>query len=462
MTAAYKASGAGAITITSGAALTPAIPAGTVAGDLLVAPVFYGGTAAAPDTPSGWDPWLAAQNMDTPATNGRVWLFRKKAVGGDAAPAFGTQAVTVPRRARVHSFSGALDDTVANMCGGLSFAIGTTTPLTDTGVTTGADAEDYLCVQVILGADDTLAPGAMTGETGGDWTIPAGFTAFTSTTGTPDTWMGLQTAVVAPSTTINGGSATTVAGDPWGVFGFYIRSRPPRDTAPTMVDSSEVANWFSSTTPRSAGSVSWQAGDIVVVHGGTANDGSILGTPTVAGLTFALVNSIGALNTCNSYVWAAEAASNGSGAIQGTRTGTVDNWGIAVEVWRGSDGVGANAVEESTTKTLSLTRTDDKSAVSYGGFDFSASSAAATWTPSGQTVIESSGDDVSYGIHIAHWGDQGAAGPTSYGVSSASTGNFAKVVVEILGTIGGAVDARPRGHRSPAVQRRIPRRASYV
>ena len=209
-------------------------------------------------------------------------------------------------------------------------------------------------------------------------------------------------------------------------------------TPPTLVASAEVANWQLTTSPRSvSSSVSWETGDVVIVHGGTADLGLTLNTPTVAGLTFSLVvSSAGGSNSCRSYVWSATAASTGSGTIQGSSSGAGVTWGIAVEVWRGSDGIGNNAPDTSTTKTVSLTRGFDNSAVSYGGFDWSASSAAATWTPSGQTVIESAGDDTNYAIHVAYWGDQGAAGATSYGISSASSGSFAKVAVEIKGLTG--------------------------
>jgi hypothetical protein len=217
-------------------------------------------------------------------------------------------------------------------------------------------------------------------------------------------------------------------------------------TPPTVTGTAEVANWQLSTTPRSvSSSVSWETGDVIIVHGGVADDGDSLATPTVAGLTFALVlESVPNADSCRSYVWAATAASPGSGTVEGSKPGGGSTtWGIAVEVWHGTDGVGNSATNTSTTKTVSLTRGFENSGVSYGGFDWSASSAAATWTPSGQTVIESSGDDTNYGIHVAYWGDQGAAGATSYGISSASSGDFAKVAVEVKGTAGAPAVAIP-------------------
>jgi hypothetical protein len=234
MTAAYgSVSATPALTATSGAACTPTIPPSTVAGDLLIAHVFYGGSTAAPDTPANWTLLDGPRSLDTPATNGRVWVFGKIAVGSDAAPAFGTQAVTTPRRAIVYRFTGVLSDTVSNVVGGFGFAgPASTATIADVGVTTGSDTSNYLACQLVAVADDN-AVGSFTGETGGDWTEAVA--EFTGTTGTPDTCLQLQTAVVAPSTTINGGTFVMSAGDPWGVVGFYIRSDPTQNITPAAV-----------------------------------------------------------------------------------------------------------------------------------------------------------------------------------------------------------------------------------
>jgi hypothetical protein len=234
MTAAYgSVSATPALTATSGAACTPTIPPSTVAGDLLIAHVFYGGSTTAPDTPANWTLLDGPRSLDTPATNGRVWVFGKIAVGSDAAPAFGTQAVTTPRRAIVYRFTGVLPDTVSNVVGGFGFAgPASTATIADVGVTTGSDTVNYLACQLVAVADDN-AVGSFTGETGGDWTEAVA--EFTGTTGTPDTCLQLQTAVVAPSTTINGGTFVMSAGDPWGVVGFYIRSDPTQNITPAAV-----------------------------------------------------------------------------------------------------------------------------------------------------------------------------------------------------------------------------------
>jgi len=450
VTAAFQAAGTGVLTATSGAACTPGNPAGIVAGNALIAHVFYGGSTTSPDTPTDWSLLDGPRDLSTPATNGRVWVYGKKAVGGDAAPAFGTQAVTTPRRARVYRFDGVLDDTIANMVGGFDYATGTSAAVSDTGVTTGADAQDYLAVNfVAISENPTIGP--FTGETGGDWTEAVA--EFTGTTGTPDTCMQIQTAVVAPSTTINGGTVTPSTTNPWGVVGFYIRSAVPKTTAATLAETPAESTWTGTGTSKStstggngSGTVSWQAGDTVYVFGATAQASSTtLGTPTHSGANlpaFAAVGAaVGSGAQCWAHTWSAVATGSGSSVISETATSSADPWGIIAWVVRGSDGTGTRASDVSAAKTVSLTRSDAHSLVFDIIADYAAGSATLTWTPSGQTQREATQDAGLYTVGVADWGDQGSAGATSYGVSAGfdATGPLTKIALEILGTVGGDV-----------------------
>jgi hypothetical protein len=216
---AFRAAGAGVLTATSGAACTPAIPAGGSAGELLIAHVFYGGSTAAPSTPAGWTLLDGPQSLNTPGTNGRTWVFGKVAAGGDANPAFGTQAVTTPRRARVYAFVNPRSDSIANIVGGFGFdGPASSSTVSDVGVTTPED--NCVAVNLIAISDDNTI-GSFTGESGGNW--GEAVAEFTGTTGTPDTCMQIQTAYMATAGTINGGTVTQSAADPWGNTGFYIR-----------------------------------------------------------------------------------------------------------------------------------------------------------------------------------------------------------------------------------------------
>jgi hypothetical protein len=218
----FVGAGAGALTATSGAALTPANPAGIDAGDLLIAHVFYGGSTAAPNTPTDWTLLDGPRSLNTPGTNGRAWVFGKKAVGGDANPAFGTQAVTTPRRARVYAWHGVRDDTVANIVGGFGFAgPASSSTISDVGVTTIDD--NAMAIQLLAIADDNAMSTGWSGGSGGPWPDTPVVTAFTGTTGTPDTHMACYQFLKAAAGTIDGYSRTQSAADPWGIVGFYIR-----------------------------------------------------------------------------------------------------------------------------------------------------------------------------------------------------------------------------------------------
>lgn len=206
-------------------------------------------------------------------------------------------------------------------------------------------------------------------------------------------------------------------------------------TPPTIVSTTKIASWQSTTTPRSTPSVSWLAGDRIIVIGGVGDETSTLAVPTATGLTFtqeAFTNN-GSGNFCDAWVWEAVAGSSGSSTINGSRTSGGSGWGLAVIVARDSDGVSATAVNTSTTKTVSLTRDEAESAVCYGGFDWSASSATATFTPAVDTSVHNAKEGSSYSVHIGLWTDEDAAGSTAYGVTSTSTGSYAKIAFEILG-----------------------------
>lgn len=205
---------------------------------------------------------------------------------------------------------------------------------------------------------------------------------------------------------------------------------------PTLVDSDEVSDWQGTGTSKSTGSVSWQTGDRIIVIGGIGDESSTLGTPTASGLSFSLLaltnNPSG--NFCDAWVWMATAGSNGSGVINGSKTSGGSGWGLFVIVVRGSEGTATEAVNTSTTKTISLNRSQAESAVLYCAFDWSASSATATFTPGGAISLKNEKEGSSYTCHIGYWPDQDAAGSTNYGVTSSSSGSFAKIAIEILGT----------------------------
>lgn len=220
MAITYKSQGAGVSTETSGAALSPLCPATVDAGDILIAHVFWEGTATAPSTPGGWDLLDGPELIET--TIARHWLFGKIADGSEdgAAVAFGSPAVTTQRAARVYSFAGRVSGTITELVRGFAHLSHNTDPQMPTVSTTVAGA---LAVAVVA-QNDNNAFANPTGESGGDWVLAvAEYTAAL----TPGFSIGICTATPTGNPgTISGGAMAT-ANDPCGVIGFEIRDQVP-------------------------------------------------------------------------------------------------------------------------------------------------------------------------------------------------------------------------------------------
>lgn len=220
--------------------------------------------------------------------------------------------------------------------------------------------------------------------------------------------------------------------------------------APTPIAYSE-SNWGVGTAKATA-SFTWQTGDRFVILGFTEDNGGTLTTPstTGSGLSFAALagTPTNIAGTCKAFGWTAAATANGSGTITSTAGGAFG--GIAVWQYRGSDGVATPTLNASTTKTVSVLRGQNNSAVVFAAGDFSGVAVTGySYTPAGATDrhTESFGS-IHYSIYVADWGDQGAAGTTAYGITgTSSTGNHNKIAVEVFGSAAAAA-ARPPQIRS--------------
>lgn len=216
--------------------------------------------------------------------------------------------------------------------------------------------------------------------------------------------------------------------------------------APALVSSSVSTFSDSYTTDESAGSVSWEAGDIVLVWGSISNNNSgfTLSTPTVTGLTFSLATSVNVNNDNNDtqqYLWSATAAGSGSGAIACVTNGASGTLraGIAVQVWRGSDGLGTPVtIDGSTAKTISVTTTQANSVVMWGMSDWNqVGDATVTATPSG-TVQHASAESGQADFFAGYTGDLGSIGTYACGIAShTGTVDMSGIAVEVKGTAGG-------------------------
>ncbi len=216
--------------------------------------------------------------------------------------------------------------------------------------------------------------------------------------------------------------------------------------APTLVSQSGSTWNDLSTADEVTGSITWSAGDLILVVGWTEDQTVTLNTPTATGLTFSALGSpITTGSSCWVHTWTATAGSGGSGAVTGPRlagTGSA-NRGIHALVYSGHSGTGARAAPAaSSAQTVSLTRTGANSAVVCVSADWSATGIGGLGgAPAGQTQLRAA-DAVNCEAFLAHWGDQGAAGTTSYGTTGLSGTQFSKIAVEILGTASTATQVQ--------------------
>jgi len=221
---------------------------------------------------------------------------------------------------------------------------------------------------------------------------------------------------------------------------------------PTFVEYDESTYSDIGPTDELASASTWQTGDIVLVFGGhSTNDAANqLGTPTVTsgsgtGLTFSLlasVNNAAGSNDTQVFLWTATAAGNGSGAIQSVTSATANGLrsGISVLIYRGSDGLGTPVtLDGSTAKTISVTRAQANSHVALMLADWAqVGDVTVTATPSG-TVRHASAEAGQADFFVVTFGDQGATGTTSYGITDhTGTVDMSGIAVEIKGTAGGS------------------------
>lgn len=207
--------------------------------------------------------------------------------------------------------------------------------------------------------------------------------------------------------------------------------------APTLVSYTQVV-FNTGGASKATGSISWQAGDILVTIAGSEGTANTFGTPTATGLTFAIIQAVNTGSVCGSSMAVATAASTSSAVVTvpyGIISGP-PHWGFGVWVWRGSTGVGNSIEQHTATKTKALTITSANSGVCCGVFDFSAG-AAGSGLPSVSNTRQSAVDAGRYSQLLFDNIDYSTSG-SSWGESGGSaSGPFSLLAVEILNTGGG-------------------------
>jgi hypothetical protein len=229
-------------------------------------------------------------------------------------------------------------------------------------------------------------------------------------------------------------------------------------TAPTLISVTPTSYSTTGVTSKATASISVQAGDILVAKAAMEN-GWDTGTSTnvfinisdSAGNTWTrrheLAHTGAAVDNNVAYVtaWTAVAAATGSTTVTFAQAGTVNNvlhFGGEVEVWRGSDGVGATNVATNGTganaaPSVSVTTTQDNSALSVIDADWNATTGTDTWTTTAGTPTNRSdfSDAASYGVHTATYADVGTAGSKTVGMSAPATQRYGIIVIEVKGTV---------------------------
>lgn len=215
-------------------------------------------------------------------------------------------------------------------------------------------------------------------------------------------------------------------------------------TPPTLISYTEVANWTSSGTPKVSASISWQAGDVVVViQGDEGNAAGGLSAPTATGLSFVnkqIISNPGTL--CGARIDVATPAGSGSATVSCTNVdGTTAEWGFGVWVWRGSAGVGNTAQQSTATDKVPLTPLGADGAICWASFDFAAG-AAGSLSPAPTNTRQNSQIAGRYTFAVADLADQVSSSAVSYG-TTATGGPFSIVAAEIRAAAGAAGGSPP-------------------
>lgn len=236
-------------------------------------------------------------------------------------------------------------------------------------------------------------------------------------------------------------------------------------TAPTLT-SQVGSTWTDFTTPPEVtGTLTWNAGDRILVIGFTEDQQYTLATPTATGLTFTdLGTSLTTASSCWAHAWQATAGSSGSGTVSAADLlGGVTNAmrGIHALAFGGCTGfTRTNGAAVDSTQTVSVTRTQANSFMVFLSADWSASGLGGLgWTPAGQTQLQAAHVNPQATAFAGYWGDQGSTGTTSYGTSGLAGTLYTKFAVEVLGTSSGATPAGTQPVVAPSMA--VHRAATY-
>lgn len=411
---------------------------GRTAGNLLICWATCGGVATLPTPPTGW-----STGVQQAGTSCSASVFYKIAVGTEGT------TVTVPSvaggtlKAQLAEYTGAVLSSPADQSGG---AAGTTSPIVAT-----AGGADAAAGNLVVAASHAFYSAAAT-KTLGD-TLNNGATAISSANNATST--ANHYSFCYGVTTGNGGAdsesfaytTASITGAVSAVCSFKA------GVEPTLKSYTETS-WTAGATTVTTASVSWAAGDVVVLVAGTEGQSSAtLSLPTHTGSNLGTVTQQQLHNessNCGGAIWSAIASGTGSGTFSSAVSAGSEIHGLGVFVFSGSSGVGNSAISATTARTVSLTPTAADGSIVWAVFDWSASATQTitptpithtTTAPGPNAVPHSAVVGTSYTFYVAELDDQTSAGAVSYGIGGAGTGPFTIVAVEVKSAATVPVDA---------------------
>ena len=202
---------------------------------------------------------------------------------------------------------------------------------------------------------------------------------------------------------------------------------------PTFVDERE-SSWSNSAS-QTSGTLTVEAGDVLICFAGVASSGVTFATPTTSGapLAWTLKESITISSYPAHHAWYATVDAARTLTVSLARTSGSESWGIAVHQWRGGVvGASAKGSAASGAPSLSLTTTAASSGISYIGGDWIPATGTATWrTINGSAGVQDTNVTIGSKIYGAHWGNVGAAGAKTTGMSAPSGQKWAAIAIEI-------------------------------
>lgn len=222
--------------------------------------------------------------------------------------------------------------------------------------------------------------------------------------------------------------------------------------APTFVAAYNVASYTTTTTPKTV-SVTTQAGDRLVVYGGSPDSATTLSTPSGNSISFTQQQNFAAGSNCAAHLWTGTDATGGSNwTLSCSSVGATLMWGFTCLVFRNSDGFGATAGTTNLTggPSLDITTNQANSALVVFSDDWNAlDGASRTWrTVNGITPSNGNGleltygfDSVNYTAYGGYYNDAGSTGSKTVGISAPVGQKYTIVAMEVLGSTSVPVSA---------------------